>query len=733
MPRRQPLQPWRMVILSLAPLFPAPIRRKGTHHGGTENTEHKIKEFSCIEIKNSTPRRLPLADTPADSLWRASVSSVPLWFGIFCLALTVPMPAAPQTPRIPLHHRLSVHVEPRTGAIDATDEISVDSPTLTSFTLARGLSVDKLLVDGTAMTVDSDAGRWELKLADRAAHQVTVRYHGKPAATDPAATALLIDPQGTFLTGDGWYPTFDVDELSYELSVEVPAGQLAVAPGKVLSERSGTQRYTVRVASEGPVEGIALFAGPYRMTERRHHGLRLRTYFDPAVADLAALYLEKTAHYIDFYEHWIGPYPYSTFAIVSGQQPFGLGFPGLTYIGSMVLRLPFVPATSLGHEVLHNWWGNAVQVDASQGNWAEGLTTFMADYTYAEREGEAAAREMRRRWMRAYAALPPAREQPLTAFRSRYHSASQVVGYHKAAMVFLMLRDEIGRDAYDRGIHRFWRRNRFRRAGWIDLQRAFEAAAGRSLAGFFSQWIERTGAPRLEVRDLTQRKVDSSFALSFVITQPEPAYHLRVPVEIHNARGDAAESVRLDATSQPFEIRAAQRAESLCVDPDFRLFRRPLPGEVAPIVRSVVFDSEAPAVIAAQDPQAREAAQALARQLLERAPRLASAGAALPDGPVLLVGTDAEVKAFLDRQKLPGAPSTIAGRGTARAWAIQRDEAGPLVVVAARDAAALQEIAGPLPHYGSDSFIVFDGRRTIDHGVWPAGPSPLCTRLDTSD
>jgi len=640
---------------------------------------------------------------------------------------------APPSPRALVHHQLSVRLDPKAGVIDATDDIRLDTPSLKSFTLATGLRVEQLVVDGQAMTVDSDAGRWELKLPDGAAHRILVRYHGKPAASAQSFTALLIDSQGTYLTGDGWYPTFDVDELSYELSVEVPAGQLAVSPGKILSEQHSAQRYTVRVASEGPAEGIALFAGPYRMTERRHHGLRLRTYFDPAVADLAGMYLEKTAHYIDFYEKWIGTYPYSTFDIVSGQQPFGLGFPGLTYIGSVVLRLPFVPATSLGHEVLHNWWGNAVEIDASGGNWAEGLTTFMADYTYAEREGEAAAHEMRRRWMREYAALPPAREQPLTAFRSRHHSASQVVGYHKAAMVFLMLRDEVGRDAYDRGIRRFWRDNRFRRAAWADLRRAFEASAGRSLAGFFSQWIERTGAPRLEVGDVVLREVGGSFVLSFVLTQPEPPYHLRVPLKIHDTDGDAAEAVHFDATRQPFEIRTARRPETLCIDPDFRLFRRPLPGEVAPIVRSVVFDSEAPAVIAAGDPRARDAGLALARQLLEREPRLANADAPLPAGPVVLIGTEAEVEAVLQRQELPGVPSQIAGHGTARAWATEREKAGPLVVVAARDATALQEIIRPLPHYGSDSFIVFDGRRTINHGVWPPAPSPLCARLRTGN
>ena len=75
-----------------------------------------------------------------------------------------------------------------------------------------------------------------------------------------------------------------------------------------------------------------------------------------------------------------------------------------------MLRLPFIRASSLGHEVLHNWWGNGVLVDYARGNWSEGLTTFMADYAYKSEESAAAAREM----------LTVVREQSVSRTRNRY-------------------------------------------------------------------------------------------------------------------------------------------------------------------------------------------------------------------------------------------------------------------------------------------------------------------------
>lgn len=93
-----------------------------------------------------------------------------------------------------------------------------------------------------------------------------------------------------------------------------------------------------------------------------------------------------------------------TSVVVASPLPTGFGMPKLTYLGADVLRLPFIRKTSLGHEILHNWWRNGVYVDYTRGNWSEGLTTFMADYAYKEDESAAAASRLPpilRQWIAA--------------------------------------------------------------------------------------------------------------------------------------------------------------------------------------------------------------------------------------------------------------------------------------------------------------------------------------------
>jgi aminopeptidase N len=627
-------------------------------------------------------------------------------------------------------HELTVRLDPERHEISVTDRIRFASNLPSEFVLATALDVQRVTVEGAVVPAHRTNEQWHLELGDRDTHEMTIEYRGViPDPGGDEGNGPVLGPSGTFLSGDAWYPDFGSPSVSFDLTVSVPPGQVAVAPGRLAAENSSAEGYTARFVSEAPMEEIALFAGPYRVEEKTHRGRRLRTYFHPEVADLAGVYLERTASYLDLYDEWIGEYPFSSFSVVSGPLPVGLGFAGFTYVGVQVLRLPFLPATSLGHEILHCWWGNGVLIDVGEGNWAEGLTTFMADYTYAERQGAEAARDMRLRWLREYAVLPEDRDLPLTQFRERHHTVSQVVGYHRAAMLFLMLRDELGTTVFDAGIRRFWETNRFRRAGWADLKQAFETAAQRSLDGFFTQWLERSGAPVLRVQNPAVRESKGSWEVSFLLGQSGWPYQLRVPVEIVTAAGAVSNHVDVKSSEQSFTIAVGERPVRLRIDPDFRLFRRLDSAEVPPILRGVAFDDEAPVVVADRGAEARKIARELAARFFERSPRVLEGDQRFPAGAVLVVGTESAVADLLARDELPMQPEDFAGRGTARAWSAQRPGGGTLVVVSARDLSALRAIVTLLPHYGGESFVVFEGRTAQERGLRPSGSSPLDVEL----
>jgi hypothetical protein len=630
------------------------------------------------------------------------------------------------------YHDIEVRLDPDTRRLSAVDRIRLEGTGATLFGLDPAFTLESVAVDGVERAVADDRGQWRLTLDDRPVHTLTVRYRGTLAAmadTGPTGSPVrpVASPDGSFLPSrTGWYPRLDAAVSGYRITIDVPEDQRALAPGRLLAERVAGGRYRATFAFDHAAEGIVLVAGPYRVGERFHGNVRIRTYFHPSLAELEDNYLSKAAEYLELYEGWIGTYPYEAFHVVSSPLPVGFGFPYFTYVGARVLRLPFIPFTSLPHEVLHSWWGNGVEVDYQRGNWAEGLTTFMADYALAARQGAAKAKEMRARWLRDYAALPASRDRPLTAFVARTHGAAQVVGYHKAAMLFHMLREDLGRAAFDAGVRRFWLAHRFRVAGWEDLQDAFERASGRDLDGFFAQWLERTGAPSLKLDGVTIEPANGGFAIAVSLHQDAPAYDLSVPIVVSTAAGQARHSVRLDTSAGRFVIDSRDRPLAVAVDPHFDLFRRLARAEMAPILREVMLAPEVALVVATADAAAREAAHALAERLVEGRLVPLDAVPRRPLGlPLVIIGTSAEIAPALAEAELRPVAERIRGRGTARAWAARGKGDRPVVVVAADGAAALRRVIRPLPHYGAKSFIVFEAARAVEHGLWPIEESPL--------
>jgi len=481
-----------------------------------------------------------------------------------------------------------------------------------------------------------------------------------------------------------------------------------------------------------PAAAPSLFAGPYQVRERYSNGLRLRSYFHEELTELSDVYLDAAAGYIQRYQEGIGAYPYADFHIISAPLPVGLGFPNLTYVGRRVIPLPFMRGRSLAHEVLHNWWGNGIAVDYANGNWAEGLTTFMADYALERDKGPAAARGMRIKWLRDYAALPAQRDQPVRAFKSKRHQASQVIGYNKVAFIFHMLTLEIGQAAFDEGLRRFWQQNRYKTAGWRELRHAFEQSAGLDLDWFFEQWLERPGAPRLSLGAHSVEQVDDGFRLSVEIVQPVSGYRFKLPVSLQTANGIERHEISVSETLTRVEWTTSAKPRSIHFDPDSDVFRLLQPNEAPPILRDIILGSKVAIVIGSDDAEFISAARGLAGRLMDVAPRfeqLKLAGGI--DRPLMLITTTDKLAEQLAQLELQRPAELNKSAWSAAAWTARLANGNPVLIVSADDAAALQTLLRPLPHYGGQSYVLFAAGRAVDKGIWAVRRGPLF--LDLAD
>ncbi len=630
-------------------------------------------------------------------------------------------------------HEIELRLDPSSGEIRIADAVTVEGRAIYRFALADWLDIDSLAIDGVSATPQRDTDGWRVALPDEGRHRLDFTLAGKLPRRDSAnQDGASSGADGAYLPGfENWIPRDPVEPLSYRLRVEVPAAQRAVATGRLAAEAQRDDVYTAEFEQRTPAEAPSLFAGPYKVRESHRAGVRLRTYFYADLDAFADSYLDAAGRYIERYSDSIGDYPYADFDVVAAPIPVGFGFPNLAYVGRRVIPLPFMRGRSLAHEVLHNWWGNGVAVDYASGNWSEGLTTYMADYALARDQGADAARAMRVKWLRDYAALPAARDYPVRDFVAKRHQASQVIGYNKVAFIFHMLSIEIGRQAFDEGLRIFWREQRFRTAGWDDLRAAFEQSSGRALGWFFKQWLERAGAPRLALGTHRVEHLDGGYRTSVEILQPVAGYRFRLAAQLHTTDGSERREFTVSEALTEVQWVSDARPLSIQFDPDSDLFRKLQPGEAPPILRDITLDPNASTVIVPDDSEFGKIARQLAGRLLEAQPTIeAAARAAQSSRPLLLIARSDRLAELLDRFEL-GVPQELpAVNYSAAAWTAKRPGGNPVLIIAADNSGELQALLRPLPHYGGQSYVLFAAGRALERGIWPITRGALYVDLD---
>jgi hypothetical protein len=170
-----------------------------------------------------------------------------------------------------------------------------------------------------------------------------------------------------------------------------------------------------------------------------------------------------------------------------------------------------------------------------------------------------------------------------------------------------------------------------------------------------------------------------------------------------------------------FAFRVDARPAEVALDPDFRLFRRLGPAEAPPILRQVMIDSSTVTLLVDGSPAVLEAARLLATKMQDGPPRFLTDDDARPNVPLLVIGQKDYVDRWLKSRGLPARPATLEN-GSAAAWTVALPQGQSMAVVAARDAESLLALVRPLPHYGRRSYVVFEGAKVIEMGVWPARP-----------
>ena len=404
-----------------------------------------------------------------------------------------------------------------------------------------------------------------------------------------------IDKDHVVLTS-GWYPQPD-DLVEYTLSVTLPENFIGISESEYTTiQKQGTEK-TFVFEFNHPLDSLHLVASNrYVQKKDRYKNVDIEAYFFKEDAHLADAYLVHTKKYLAMYEKMLTPYPYRRFAIVENILPTGNSMPTFTLLGNQVVRLPFIVKTSLGHEILHQWFGNSVYIDFASGNWAEGLTTYLSDHYYTELEGKESA--YRKQILVDYSAyVHPDNAMALSDFQSRSNKAQSVIGYGKAAMLFHGLRKLYGDDIFFAAIKNFIRQNGFRQASWLDIQHAFESATGEKLYTYFGDWLTRKSIARLQVKNTQLYVEQGQLKLSFDLIQQGDSYPLHIPITWYMGKSKVVQWVDVRNSKEKISLVLDDPPNKVVMDENYDLMRQLAPEETPPVLAGIMGKEKLIAVI----------------------------------------------------------------------------------------------------------------------------------------
>jgi hypothetical protein len=406
-------------------------------------------------------------------------------------------------------------------------------------------------------------------------------------------TSGVISEKGVYLHhGTGWYPRVPASPMiRFEVTTITPAGWEVVGQNELI-ERS-TDNNTVRTTWSGniPFDSYTLVAGQYVITAEQFNGIRLAAYFYKQSQPFVKAHLDSAKEFLALFQTFLTPYPFKSFTIAENFFTTGYGMPSYTLLGSDVIMMGrHANEGGIGHELMHCWWGNYVNVDEARGNWCEGLTTYCSNYYYLElkKTPRDALNYRRINSVKFSAFVNEGNDKPVRSFAGKQAEIDNEIGYGKPAAMFHMLRKMIGDQAFFGALKLVIKEKGGQKANWEDFMFAFEKTSGQKLEWFFTQWLDRTGLPDL---DMVDAKLDGS-KVSFTIKQNTAApFRLMLPVVVTTDKGSEKHQVEVASLVEPkmIEVKSG-KIISVAIDPEHHIFRRFKDKELWPCLGATMGD-----------------------------------------------------------------------------------------------------------------------------------------------
>ncbi|MFO0809834.1 MAG: M1 family aminopeptidase [Gemmataceae bacterium] len=332
-------------------------------------------------------------------------------------------------------------------------------------------------------------------------------------------------PTLAFYDDMGWQPTplvpwhqpFFLEAGVYRATIDVPLGQVIACSAPLSRPMDLGNGWTRYESDAAIVRDFSLTASNrYREFCGEADGTTVRVLALPEHEWYAREMVKMAQECIPVYNRWFGPIPYKHFTIAESFFPWnGNECGALVLIDHRVFMMPHLARGYVdylvAHEILHQWWYNAVGTDGYRETWMdEGVATYFSHRYMNQKVGRNSAmleypagfqwlpnihRENYRFSSRAGSIR---RGDDVPAVAPTMEDFGSVVGlfsgaYDRGSKLIGMIEDRLGEAATFDFFRRLYCRYYFRVMRVADFRRELEEYTGQSWADYFRNWVYGKG------------------------------------------------------------------------------------------------------------------------------------------------------------------------------------------------------------------------------------------------
>lgn len=424
--------------------------------------------------------------------------------------------------------------------------------------------------------------------------EIRLRVHASSRKT--AQQFTLADDVALASWVTAWYPIplpFEghglgpVAKAPGETSFDLPPGWRVVSNGvRTASHLNDERTRETWTARRSLARSFA--AAPYRVTGEEVDRDRVELFLLTVGEAAAREQTRALAGSIAALERRFGPYPTGAYAIAEVPE-WVPGFLASSEQGFMMakpenFKVPGGNIPLFAHEAAHGYWGNLV---TSRGQGSSFLDESMSQYgaviALEEMLGPGAAKAFLRFSREGYIPLQSARgyfevvrrgadSVAIAELEDLNGVAKRIVVNSKGTWVLHMLRDRVGDARFFATLRDYLEAHAGGTATLDDFRDGFRRAAPEEdLVTFFTQWLDRTGAPRFDVS--WEADGDEVEVVIEQVHDGEP-YILTLDVRVSDPGGGAAtHRVPIGARRETVRLPAPRGVEGVSLDPEFKILR----------------------------------------------------------------------------------------------------------------------------------------------------------------